>query len=60
MPSRNSITLTLADVVYDLHDKLKSSTRGYGTMDYELLGYQPQVDFREGLRRTVEWYRASS
>jgi GTP-binding protein LepA len=28
-------------VIYDLHDKLKSSTRGYGTMDYELLGYQP-------------------
>ena len=25
----------------------------------ELLGYQPIVDFREGLRRTVEWYRAS-
>ncbi len=25
----------------------------------ELLGYEPQVDFREGLRRTVEWYRAS-
>ncbi len=24
----------------------------------ELLGYQPQVEFREGLRRTVEWYRA--
>ncbi len=24
----------------------------------ELLGYRPQVDFREGLRRTVEWYRA--
>ncbi len=23
----------------------------------ELLGYQPHVDFREGLRRTVEWYR---
>jgi UDP-glucose 4-epimerase len=23
----------------------------------ELLGYQPKVDFREGLRRTVEWYR---
>jgi UDP-glucose 4-epimerase len=22
-----------------------------------LLGYQPIVDFREGLRRTVEWYR---
>ena len=25
----------------------------------ELLGYAPVVDFREGLRRTVEWYRAS-
>ena len=24
----------------------------------ELLGYEPAVDFREGLRRTVEWYRA--
>jgi len=23
----------------------------------ELLGYAPQVDFREGLRHTVEWYR---
>jgi UDP-glucose 4-epimerase len=23
----------------------------------ELLGYKPQIDFREGLRRTVEWYR---
>jgi UDP-glucose 4-epimerase len=23
----------------------------------ELLGYKPQVDFSEGLRRTVEWYR---
>jgi nucleoside-diphosphate-sugar epimerase len=25
----------------------------------ELLGYEPIVDFREGLSRTVEWYRAS-
>ncbi len=25
----------------------------------ELLGYKPVVDFREGLRRTVEWYRNS-
>jgi len=24
----------------------------------ELLGYKPTVDFREGLRRTVDWYRA--
>jgi UDP-glucose 4-epimerase len=25
----------------------------------ELLGYKPLVDFREGLRRTVDWYRRS-
>ena len=33
--------LALADVIYDMHYKLKSATRGYGTMDYELLGYFP-------------------
>ena len=32
--------VALADVIYDMHDKLKSTTRGYGTMDYELLGYE--------------------
>ncbi len=32
--------LALADVIYDMHDRLKSTTRGYGTMDYELLGYE--------------------
>jgi GTP-binding protein LepA len=28
--------LPLADVIYDMYDKLKSITHGYGTMDYEL------------------------
>ena len=47
-PTRAMLTydLPLAEVIYDLHDKLKSVTRGYGTMDYELLGY-----FREDLVR---------
>lgn len=26
----------------------------------DLLGYQPRVDFREGLKRTVDWYRQSA
>ena len=31
--------LPLAEVIYDMHDRLKSITRGYGTMDYDMLGY---------------------
>ena len=27
-------------MIYDLYDKLKSTTRGYGTMDYDLIGYR--------------------
>jgi GTP-binding protein LepA len=33
--------LPLAEVVADFHDKIKSATRGYGSYDYDLLGYKP-------------------
>src|SRR5271155_491900 len=32
--------MPLAEVIYDLYDKLKSVTHGYGTMDYDFLAYR--------------------
>ena len=31
--------LPLAEIIYDFYDKLKSITRGYGTMDYQVKGF---------------------
>jgi GTP-binding protein LepA len=33
--------LPLSEVVLDFHDRIKSVTRGYGSFDYDLRGYQP-------------------
>ncbi len=33
--------MPLAELISDFYDKLKSLTRGYGTLDYELIGYVP-------------------
>jgi GTP-binding protein LepA len=32
--------LPLAEVIYDMYDKVKSATRGYGTMDYDVIGFR--------------------
>ncbi len=32
--------IPLAEVIYDFYDRLKSATKGYGTMDYDLAGFR--------------------
>jgi len=43
-PTRVMMTyeLPLCEIIYDFYDRLKSCTRGYGTVDYEITGYRAE------------------
>ncbi|MBK8977752.1 MAG: elongation factor 4 [Planctomycetes bacterium] len=35
-----TFAMPFSEIIFDFHDRLKSATRGFGTMDYELRGFQ--------------------
>ncbi|MCA8975211.1 MAG: translation elongation factor 4, partial [Planctomycetes bacterium] len=35
-----TFAMPFSEIIFDFHDRLKSATRGFGTMDYEVRGYE--------------------
>jgi len=52
--------LPLAEIIIDFYDKIKSITRGYGSLDYELLDYRPTTIVKLDILINGEIYDAFS
>jgi UDP-glucose 4-epimerase len=56
----NALTGNTAGIVRAAHRKWDTKKRLLASIDRarDLLGYEPKTEFEEGLRRTIEWFRA--
>lgn len=58
----NLLNALLGTSILPVHSKPRSGDVKHSLADIsaakEILGYMPQIDIREGLKRTVEWYKS--